>query len=433
MKDFVAIDFETANNQEMICQIGIVVVKNGEITERVSRYVQPPGNIYNEGQIRKHGITPDRTENEPTFDVVWNEIGHYFVGVTLVSHNHFTEERVLNKNLDRYNIMSMGIVMPIVCTCELHEGRKFKDVCQAYGMSYEKHHDALFDAEGCAQFYLNYLNGVQPDYSLVENTSEVKRKFRSKPAPRVKVVLTDEQLDLYAEERLDSPLFNRKVVITGEFSIGRDNVEWIVKEKHHAIQVSDFSKKVHFGIIGTDPGPSKMEKLDKLIHNGFQIRKIYEEELLSILKGEWSDCHVEEEVKKELDFTYEHYIHHRYPMSGPVNPIARKEIYIGEGLAGNKDLFCQITGNLGTSGDYTLCPETRICVLSDATLEKLKNGEKDNTVTRIQEYYNKNKSITFELSFLSESDVLEFCKSWCERFGDGVTMEYYKRYLSSML
>lgn len=428
-KDFVAIDFETANNQEMICQIGLVIVRNGVVTERISRYVQPPGNLYNEGQIRTHHITPERTKNEPTFDKVWEEIGHYVVGVKLVSHNRFTEERVLQKNLDEYNIFPMGILLPIVCTCELHEGKNLEAVCQAYGMEYNKHHDALFDAECCAQFYLNYQNGIQPDYSLITEPS--KKNFRSKPKPHPNVILSQDELVLYAQDRPDSPFAERKVVITGEFSIGRKNVERIVQEKHHGIKVGDFSKKVHYGIIGTDPGPSKMEKLEKLIHDGFQIRKIYEEELLSILSGDWEDCHVDEEVKKDLDFTHEHYQSHRYPMKGASNPIARKELYIGKGLSGSRDAFMQITGNLGSSGDNSICPETQICILSDHTLSALQNGEKDETILYIQNYYNNNKAITFELSFLSETDILEFCKSWCERHDDQSTMYYYNRYMET--
>lgn len=119
-------------------------------------------------------------------------------------------------------------------------------------------------------------------------------------------------------------------------------------------------------------------------------------------------------------------------MTGAANPIARKEIYIGKGLAGNKDPFCQITGNLGATGDYTISQDTNICILSDNTIRKLQQGEKDETILHIQNYYNSNKAITFELSFLSESDILEFCRSRCDKFGDNATREYYNSYMSSI-
>ena len=76
---FVALDFETATNNRMACQIGIVVVKDGIIVERVSKLIQPPFNQYDAGTIAVHHITPDMTEDSPTFDVVWNDIQHYFM------------------------------------------------------------------------------------------------------------------------------------------------------------------------------------------------------------------------------------------------------------------------------------------------------------------------------------------------------------------
>ena len=42
MKDFAAIDFETANGQRSsICSVGLVVVRDGEITIRHYRLVRP--------------------------------------------------------------------------------------------------------------------------------------------------------------------------------------------------------------------------------------------------------------------------------------------------------------------------------------------------------------------------------------------------------
>ena len=109
-----------------------------------------------------------------------------------------------------------------------------------------------------------------------------------------------------------------------------------------------------------------------------------------------------------------------------------KELFYGKGFAGNFDLFNQITGNLGAAGDnIQIYPETNIILLSDSTLSKLEKGEKDETIQYIQNYYNNNKSIVFDFKFLSESDVLNFCKERCERCGDELTMEMYERYMES--
>ena len=55
--DFIAVDFETATNSRMACQIGIVVVRNGNITERISKLIQPPFNEYDSNTIRAVSYT----------------------------------------------------------------------------------------------------------------------------------------------------------------------------------------------------------------------------------------------------------------------------------------------------------------------------------------------------------------------------------------
>ena len=46
MKDFAAIDFETANNERSsVCSVGIVIVRNGEIVDSFYSLIQPEPNI----------------------------------------------------------------------------------------------------------------------------------------------------------------------------------------------------------------------------------------------------------------------------------------------------------------------------------------------------------------------------------------------------
>lgn len=94
--NFVAVDFETAQTpwrkNIFICQIGIVVVENGVITEMISRLVQPPGNKYEKGCVDVHGITPKITKLEPTFDELRKNIEKFFIGTTLVAHNAYDFE-----------------------------------------------------------------------------------------------------------------------------------------------------------------------------------------------------------------------------------------------------------------------------------------------------------------------------------------------------
>ncbi|MGL5913477.1 MAG: DNA polymerase III subunit epsilon, partial [Bacteroidales bacterium] len=47
MKDFVALDFETANqHRSSVCSIGIVIVSNGKIVDKFYKLIQPYPNYY---------------------------------------------------------------------------------------------------------------------------------------------------------------------------------------------------------------------------------------------------------------------------------------------------------------------------------------------------------------------------------------------------
>lgn len=242
--------------------------------------------------------------------------------------------------------------------------------------------------------------------------------------------MKDSEPTLFDSTETVNPFYDRKVVITGVFTQERRALGVKLKSLGADIDTG-ITKKTNYVLIGEEPGPVKMEKLDKLVHDGFNIRKLYQNDLDAILAGEWENYHAEKEMKKDLDFTIEHYNQHHLIFENKKNVIASKELYYGNGFAGNFDLFNQITGNLGAFGDRSIYPETNICVLSNSTLDKLMLGEKDETVHYIQDFYNGNKSITFELQFISEDEILRFCKERCEKCDDLVTLELFEKYINS--
>ena len=74
MKDFVAIDFETANfEQSSICSMGIVIVKDGELVDNFYSLVRPIPNYYNEKCSSVNGMCYDDTCAEREFPEVWAE------------------------------------------------------------------------------------------------------------------------------------------------------------------------------------------------------------------------------------------------------------------------------------------------------------------------------------------------------------------------
>ena len=128
MKNFAAIDFETANhNKCSICSIGIVVVRVGVITDRFYRLV-------------------------PLIE-----------GLPLVAHWSVFDEGCLRSAHERF-----GMPYPnykFYCTCIASRKKfgsslpnhKLPTVAARCGYNLTDHHHALADAEACAVIALNIL------------------------------------------------------------------------------------------------------------------------------------------------------------------------------------------------------------------------------------------------------------------------------------
>lgn len=140
--------------------------------------------------------------------------------------------------------------------------------------------------------------------------------------------------DLFsAGQATTTPFTDRKMVVTGDFARGRSYIGFQIKRMGADIE-PNVTKNIHFVVIGSNPDAARMERLDKLIHDGYNIRKIHETELDAIFSGNWDDYFVDKEVKKGLNLTYEHYLKHHIGFENGRNVIASRELYIGRGLPG---------------------------------------------------------------------------------------------------
>ena len=87
MNDFAAIDFEIANYEpSSICSVGVVIVREGQIAEKIYRLIRPEPEWYLWRFTQIHGLTAEDTENEKVFPHVWEEIAQKIEGLPLVAH-----------------------------------------------------------------------------------------------------------------------------------------------------------------------------------------------------------------------------------------------------------------------------------------------------------------------------------------------------------
>ena len=139
MKDFAAIDFETANEQRTsVCSVGVVIVRDGEIADHYYSLIRPEPEYYTYWNTRVHGLTLSDTRNAPIFPVVWQEIAPRIEGLPLVAHNKVFDESCL-KAVFRTRRVLKGL-----------PNHQLHTVAACCGYQLEQHHHALADAEACA-------------------------------------------------------------------------------------------------------------------------------------------------------------------------------------------------------------------------------------------------------------------------------------------
>ena len=156
MRDFAAIDFETANNERSsVCSVGVVIVRDGEFVDSFYSLIQPEPNYYNYWCSRVHGLTQEDTEDAPIFPDVWHEIEPMIEGLPLVAHNKPFDEsclkavfRVYQMDYPDYEFYDTLSAARWHLPCL--ENHQLQTVAAACGYQMEHHHHALADAEACA-------------------------------------------------------------------------------------------------------------------------------------------------------------------------------------------------------------------------------------------------------------------------------------------
>jgi DNA polymerase-3 subunit epsilon len=157
MQNFAAIDFEIANGyRSSICSVGVVIVRNGEITEKIYRLVRPEPDYYWRGFTQIHGLTAEDTDGADIFPTVWTEIAPRIINLPLVAHNSPFDEGCLRAAHRAYQMDYPDYEFH--CTCrasrkmfgKLLPNHQLHTVAAHCGFNLANHHHALADAEACA-------------------------------------------------------------------------------------------------------------------------------------------------------------------------------------------------------------------------------------------------------------------------------------------
>ena len=154
IRDFIAIDFETANQQpSSVCSVGVVMVRNGQVADSFYSLIQPEPNYYSYWCQQVHGLSQCDTDDAPVFSKVWEELEERIADIFLCTDGSkqsdvglFSGQQTIN-NL-RYQIESIPFVA----------------------------HNARFD-EGCLKAVFKVYQMDYPDYRFYDTLTASRRQF----------------------------------------------------------------------------------------------------------------------------------------------------------------------------------------------------------------------------------------------------------------
>ena len=163
MKDFAAIDFETANNERSsVCSVGVVIVRDGVITDSFYSLIQPEPDYYCWFCQQVHGLGPEDTDSAPVFPKVWEKVAPLIGDLPLVAHNSPFDEgclkavfRVYQMDYPDYEFRdTLEASRRLLPDLENHQ---LQTVAAECGYDLTNHHHALADAEACAHIAIRLL------------------------------------------------------------------------------------------------------------------------------------------------------------------------------------------------------------------------------------------------------------------------------------
>lgn len=165
--DFIAFDVETANDDPgSIIQLGLAVVRAGEVAETYSWLCRPPTGLeqFDDFNISIHGIRPSDVAGAPSFAERLVELEEVVGKHEIVAHNAKFDFTALQRAAQ-----AEGLSVPEIsfaCTYQWARAArvqitnmKLNTLAAAAGHDLKEHHDAAADAVACAEVALWLMRG----------------------------------------------------------------------------------------------------------------------------------------------------------------------------------------------------------------------------------------------------------------------------------
>lgn len=307
--DFIALDFEIANNSfDSACSLGMVFVEKNTIIDEKYFLIKPPTDHFDPSMTAIHKIPEKQLLGSPTFDKIWLEIEPFFNEETIIiAHNAQFDMNVLRHCLNRFQLPTPDFYYACsipICNRAIKNNKtssSLEEVTKYFGIDMSMHHHALSDARACAESVLASIQQTKtsslahflqkhPDVKVrlihehkLQDTFYVRKSFEN-------VKMSEIKLNKNPENK-SHPFYDKTVVFTGNLE-GIDRKTAMQKVANlGGIPRSSVSRKTNYVVVGKQDlnlvGPtgksSKQRKAEELINSGYDLKIIDENQFIQLL------------------------------------------------------------------------------------------------------------------------------------------------------
>ena len=159
---FAVVDLETSGlstSRHRVLQIGVVTVDaHGTVLDEWESLVRLRWPLGRVGPTHVHGLTRSDLRGAPRIGSVLDEFERHVGESLFTAHNAGFDGAFLAQAARRRNGRAMPCLSPRLCTLRMSRkldperalSHRLGDVCARYGVTIERHHDALADAAATA-------------------------------------------------------------------------------------------------------------------------------------------------------------------------------------------------------------------------------------------------------------------------------------------
>lgn len=306
MMNFVAIDFETANeSRDSACALGLTEVRDGVMLEPIYHLIRPPELRFTPWTTRRHGLTVKDVIDAPTLSELWPDLMPLIDGRLLIAHNASFDLSVL-----RLSLYAAAIRTPqLNYLCSLRLARMAWPHLASHSLGFLaalhglelKHHHAGSDSRAAASLVLLIAEAYKSDslLSLSESfgvsVGEVYSNHAWTPSSSPSLRRDNQAIEVTLPDGYDisnHPFHNRRVVFTGTLTMFTRHEAHRVVELFGGKHSESVSKKTDYLVTGVQDlsrlvsgsnESSKLRRARELREDGANIRIITDTDFMELV------------------------------------------------------------------------------------------------------------------------------------------------------